>query len=360
MSKRAARKRSSGGAKAMGSPFVGIFGLDSTGLIGAPLDVVKQSFRDTLSWLRKEPPDDFTPEELAGVINAGQDVAKGQLDSAIDKLREVLSQQESRRKHGTVRKTLALVRKRKQPTLVCTLLAALLNHHAVTRGDQALKKFNQKISEDIISRLKAMPRQPIAFYNNCEPLREGYYTLYPELLCLPTNRHDVLAKSFQQRYGYESIGDCAVCGKPAVAELRHGEGKTSKLCPWCAKNAQSILTEHENHKQGLKRTFEECYTELTEAAALNPKDKVIKENCRVLDELLCQLPRNEAPNSMSRTRSEKKGRLLAKYMVKFLLILAVVGIVSVAFKWEPIFLGCILIVIVILWPLIVDVLNYRR
>jgi len=359
MPKRTRGKRRWGGPEPQGGPFVGMFGLDSTGLVGAPLDVVKRSFRDTLSWLKKEPPDDFTPEELAGVTSAGQDVAHGQLDTAIDKLRKVLSQQESRRKRGTIRKTLALVRKRKQPTLVCTLLAALLNHHAVKRGEQALKEFNRKISEDIFSRLKAMPRRPSAFYDESEPLLEGYFALYPELRGLPRNRHDMLAKLLrEQRYGYESIGDCAVCGKPAVAELRHGESKTSKLCHWCAENAQSILTEHENLRQELKRTFEECYAELTEAAALNPKDKVIKQNCQALEDSLSKLPKSDRPGSTSRTKSKKKRWLWGKYFVMFLIILVALSFLGALYKWEPIWLGCILFVIVMLWSLIVNVLNY--
>ena len=344
-------KRTRKTVRSKDSAFVGISGLQSTGLIGTPLDVLRRSFRDTVSWLKTQPPEDFTREELVGVNSAGEAAARGELDVAIDTLRNILNRQELRRRRRVIRRALMMVRRKKQPTLVRTLLADSQNYHAVRRVNDMIEKVNQNMSEDILDRLKSMARSPVS----------DYFTNHPELRDLGRNPYDLLAGlRLGQSNRYETIGTCKICNKPAIGELRYGDGYSCMLCHSCISNANSISSERRSLRKQLVDTFGECYIDLKEAASLNPTSRIIKDNQRALDEMVSQLPKYERPSKRGKSARTQGGRKWPKYLVVCLLICVAFGILGFLHMCDALWIGAVAYIVVMSWPWLSDVFNWLQ
>jgi hypothetical protein len=239
---------------------MGIPSLGSGGFDWIPLESIGRGFRDAISYLKEGPQDDISTGELLALSQGLEAAQRGDLKEAITKTRQVFRDQTTRQKWRIFRRAATLIRWRKQPTLVETLLSMLLSVQAVERANEALEEFKRKNSPDIISQLRAMT---------------------------PAHTRGLLGIR-QLPAGFGS-GYCDFCGQWALGELRQGDGKTWKVCHTCADNAQSLIRKKERAQQDLKKYLQESHRNLEESLALNPKNEQAKKNIKISREIIADI-----------------------------------------------------------------------
>lgn len=256
------RSGSSGQKKSPATPgsLMGIPSLGSGGFDWIPLESIGRGFRDAISYLKEGSQDDISTGELLALSQGLEAAQRGDLKEAITKTRQVFRDQTTRQKWRIFRRAATVIRWVKRPTLVETLLSTLLSAYAVERANEALKEFQRKNSQDIITQLRAM---------------------------IPAYKRGLLGVR-QLPAGFGS-GYCDFCGLWALGELRQGDGTTWKVCHACANNAQSLIRQKETAQQDLKKDLKESHRNLEESVALNPKNEQAKKNIKISREIIANL-----------------------------------------------------------------------
>jgi len=266
-------------------PMFGLPGLGGGGGGRSPVDAARKALSDAVAWLKREPEDDFTADELMEFFLASQEFsADGDFDQAIGRLRRLLAAQERRRKAGIRKKLAALLRRRKRSTAVRNALATLLNLRTTQRANEAFEEYQKKAkryqrvaNEDLIERLRGMVHSSPA-------------------LPMSDPQHERLARLSRQ-HGFPSLGLCEVCcNAPAVGELRGAGGKATKICQPCANNAETILKERrslaskqQQDLRNLKKRLDQFQRELGECLAVDPSYEPAQTNLKTLEKHLFEL-----------------------------------------------------------------------
>jgi hypothetical protein len=265
---------------------IGLGGLGSARLSETPLDVIGDAFRDALAWFRSEPQDVLTAADQVILSRAGEAVRVGDLNTAVSQLRQLVQEQHSRMRRGLVRKAVTLIRKRRSPTVIQSLLAVILNYRAVKKANEAIERFQQGDSEDMTERLRRMAKTSTLLSSG--PLVPDLDAMPPDVRRLFRGREDLFAE-IAKHQSYASSGTCDFCGSPAIGELRQTDGKSWKLCAVCARNGQKLLDEQKRRQGELARALKESQVDLQEALTADRACEPAHTNLRTCVEILGRL-----------------------------------------------------------------------
>lgn len=283
MAKKIKLKGDTSGAS-MGLPFS-----RNSGFTATPIATILNSFHETIDWLKSEPKDEtFSQAGLRGILAAVEAVKSGDIDGAIDVLRE------SKREIGSIRKKSLIflvknfLHRSKSTIFLESILSNLLNVRAVQTGNQALESFEKsKPSEDIIGRLRTMaakaPDEGIIPYAISDPNLRRLLSSDPDF------RHVLKGRLSDMGIDMPNLGPCAVCRKPSVGEMKSGDGKSWKLCPLCVENAQELLDEQKKNVNRLLDSLRKNRQDLEEAVALDRENKPAQKNLDACNKILSQL-----------------------------------------------------------------------
>lgn len=272
----------------------------SSRLATTPLEAITGSFRDGLDWLKSEPADDSSPEEMKSVAEAFEAARSRRFPQAIDLLRKAKATQDARRKKGVVRRALLLVRPRRTATVVERFLAQVLTAHSVENANSALENFDrcqrEMAGEDIIDVLKkrasSRPKRlsPLGGTDPAELLNFDDFRRQwdPDVQRLFRGKEHLLAGWLRQQGRLPSMGSCEICDGPAVGELKKADGRTWKICQTCAKDADLLMAHHRRMVTQLVQALEQSKKNLEEALALDPSFGVARTNLETCNQLLQQ------------------------------------------------------------------------
>ena len=118
--------------------------LGSGGFTTAPLSAILNGFRDTIDRLKSEPKDEtFSGAGLRGILAAVEAVKNGDIDGAIDVLRESKRKIESARKKSLIFLVKNFLHRRRSTIFLESILSSLLDVRAVRTANQALESFEK-------------------------------------------------------------------------------------------------------------------------------------------------------------------------------------------------------------------------
>jgi hypothetical protein len=224
------------------------FGLPIPGsgaMSGVSLDVIGGKFREAVAWLKSSRERGITAEDMARLLEAAKTAQQGDLDRAVDELRQVGESS------NLLERVAVRLRLRKRPKLFGPLLGMLLASRAVERANRAQEKFQRSHGGNVIDRLRSRT---------------------------PGGR----------KLGF--AGGCDVCGSWMIAgEMRQVGGGSWKLCMACIRNAQEIQEETKKALGDMASTLGRCRTDLAEAVKLDPDSDHARKNLEICDEILAAI-----------------------------------------------------------------------